>query len=335
MNRRQGFIALSFLAAATFEPRAQLSARVYRVGYLGFTATSTPEDDRVWGAFVVRLRELGYTEGANLVIEQRFAEGHNERYAEFAAEMVRLKADVVVASSGNAARAVMAASHGMPIVTTFGPPDPVRAGLVASLAHPGGQLTGISDLGAALVPKQIQILKQAFPALKVVAYAGCPLCQSASGISQSDIAAIDAERAAAARSLGMMWLPLAVNDVSDFDGACAEIIRARADALIIGATPVALPLRQKWLEFAARSRLPTMMSISRSYGAMLTYGPDNSAIYRKAAEYVGRILGGAQPGDLPMEQPTIFDFVVNLRMARAMGLTVSRETLLGARDVIE
>ena len=144
MNRRDVVIAPLALAVPTLG-WAQMPGRVYRVGYFGYTATNTPDDDRVWGAFVQRLRELGFAEGANLVIEQRFAEGRNERYADFAAEMVKLKAAVVVATSGAAARELMKASTTLPIVTTA-VPDPVRAGLVASLARPGGQLTGISNL---------------------------------------------------------------------------------------------------------------------------------------------------------------------------------------------
>ena len=144
MNRRDVVIAPLALGVPTLG-WAQIPGRVYGVGYFGYTATNTPADDRVWGALVQRLRELGFAEGANLVIEQRFAEGRNERYAEFAAEMVKLKADVVVATSGAAARAVMKTSTTLPIVTTA-VPDPVRSGLVASLARPGGQLTGISNL---------------------------------------------------------------------------------------------------------------------------------------------------------------------------------------------
>src|SRR5260221_4655231 len=151
---------------------AQTQRKVYRVGYLGYTATNTPDGDRIWGAFVQRLRELGFAEGTNLVIEQRFGEGHNERYAALAAELVRLKADVVVASSGTAARAVMAASRTMPIVTTA-IPDPVRAGLIASFARPGGQLTRVSNLADELLSKRLELLKAAVPAAMKIAYARC------------------------------------------------------------------------------------------------------------------------------------------------------------------
>lgn len=180
MKRRDAVLAPLALGAATLA-RTQVPGRTYRVGYLGWTATNSPADLVVWNSFVNRLRELGYIQGSNLVIEDRYAEGRLERYADFAAEMVRLKADVVVAASGNAATAVMAVSRSIPIVTTFAPQDPVRAGLVASLARPGGQLTGLTSLGAELVPKHIELLKAALPSVTRIAYAWCPRCAVESG----------------------------------------------------------------------------------------------------------------------------------------------------------
>jgi len=330
MDRRTFGIAAF---AAAFATRAQAPPRIYRVGYLSYTATNTPQDDLVWGGFVQRLRELGYAEGRNLVIEQRFAEGRLERYAEFAAEMLKLKADVVVATSGTAARAVMAASRSLPIVTTA-IPDPVRSGLVASLARPGGQLTGLSNLADELLPKRLELLRAAVPGAQRIALARCPRCLLTTGASQAEVDTLFAEREAAARSMGVKLLQLDVNAAADFDATAAALRRERPDALLIGATPVNVALREEWLAFAAEQRLP-LAADDRGFGAMLSYGPDYVAIYRRAAEFVVRILEGARPGDLPMEQPTQFELVINLKIARALGITIPQSVLLRADEVIQ
>ena len=334
MNRRTviGAVAATGAAACVSSALPQVPGRSYRIAYFGFTANDSQEGVRIWQAFVQRLRELGYAEGGNLVIEQRFAEGHNERYAEFVAELVPTKLDLVVVSNGSAARAVMAASRSMPIVTTS-IPDPVRAGLVASLAHPGGQLTGISNLADELVPKRLELLKAAVPAAARIAFVRCPRCAMTAGTSAADVGAVQAEAEAAARSLGVKWLPVDVNDAADFAAAAATLRRERPDALLIGATQINVALRGEWLAFAAEQRLP-MLTPYRA-GAMLSYGPDLAAIYRLAAEYVAKILAGARPGDLPMQQPTQFEFVVNLKMARAIGLAIPPSVLLRADEVIE
>ena len=313
--------------------QAQPAGKVFRVGYLGYTASNTPDDERYVGAFLQRLRELGYVEGSNLVIDWRFAEGRIERYAEFAAEFVSLKADVVVVGSGSAARAVMAVSRTLPIVT-IAIPDPVRSGLVASLARPGGQLTGISNLADELMPKRLELLKAVLPGAGRIAYAGCPHCLRTAGASEAEVAAVHAEEAAAAQSLGVKLQRLDVDEAADFETAAASLRRERPDGLLIGATPVNPVLRSEWIALAAELRLP-MLAPYRGYGAMLSYGPEVGAIFRKAADYVARILGGAKPGELAMEQPTIFEFVVNLKTARALGITIPRSVLLRADEVIE
>ena len=333
MNRRDVVIAALALGAPTLG-WTQMPGRVYRVGYFGYTATNTPDDDRVWGAFVQRLRELGFTEGANLVIEQRFVEGRNERYADFAAEMVKLKADVVVATSGAAAREVMKASTTLPIVTTA-VPDPVRPGLVTSLARPGGQLTGISNLADELVPKRLELLKAALPGARRIAFVRCPRCAQSAGASVTQVSAVHAEEEAAARSLGVTWLPVDINDATEFDSVTAQLRREQPDALLIGATQINFALREQWIALSVKQHLP-MLTPARGFGpAMLSHGPDVAATYRKAAEYVAKILGGARPGDLPMEQPTRFELVINLKTARALGLTIPLSVLLRADEVIE
>ncbi len=319
---------------AALATRAQVTKRVYRIGYLGFTGHQhdTPEDARIWNGFVLRLRELGFAEHDNLVIEERFAEGRNDRYVDFAAEMVKLNADVVVVSNGSAARAVMSASRTMPIVTTAAP-DPVRSGLVASLARPGGQLTGISNLSDDLVPKRLELLKAAAPAARQIEIARCPGCILTAGASAAEVSALRVEFEAAARSLGVKLLQLDVNAKEDFEAVAADLRRERPDALLIGASQINVALRDAWLVFAVEERLP-MLAPYRGFGAMLSYGPDIAAIYRRAAEFVAKILQGARPGDLPMEQPTKFEFVVNLKIANSIGHTIPASVILRANEVI-
>jgi putative ABC transport system substrate-binding protein len=332
MNRRDVVIA-PLAVCASMRARTQVPGRLYRVGYLGFTATNSTNDLRNWNGFVQRLRELGYDQGRNLVIEDRYAEGRLERYPEFAAEMVKIKADIVFTSNPGAARAVMAVSPLMPIVTIYAP-DPVRSGLAASLARPGGQLTGITNFGPELVLKQLELLKAALPSVTRIAHAWCPRCVQDSGYSAAEIAAILAERSAAAQSLGITLLPLDVNAASDFDATSAALLRQRAEALLIGSTPINVALREKWHTFADRNRLPTMEEV-RGNGSMFSYGADPAPMYVRAAELVAKILGGAAPGELPMERPTRFTFAIDLRLAKAMGITIPQSLLLRADEVIQ
>lgn len=310
-------LALGLLGAAFGQP----ATKVYRVGWLGYTAYNTPDDDRNIAAFRQRLHELGFVEGTNLVIEWRYAEGHNERYADFAAELVRLKADAVVAGSGAAARAVMAASRTLPIVT-LAAPDPVRSGLVASLARPGGQLTGLTNLPDDLVPKQLELLKAALPAAKRVAYLRCPRCLAMSGASEAEIATNFRVHAEAASRLGLVWQPLDVNDSADFTGVAAKLRSDPPDALLLGANQITFALQREWHALATELRVPTFAGY-RGLGVTFSYGPEYAGAMRRVAEYVARILRGAWPGELPMEQPTLFEFVVNAKAVRAIGLEVT------------
>ncbi|MBS0338941.1 MAG: ABC transporter substrate-binding protein [Proteobacteria bacterium] len=289
--------------------RAQTSSRTYRVGYLGYTEANPPGVADVWPAFVQRLGELGFVEGRNLALLSRYAEGHNERYTDFANEFARLRVDLVVVASGPAARAVMTASPTIPIVTVA-VGDPVRAGLVASLARPGGRVTGISNLADDLTLKRMELLKAAVPSARKMAFARCPGCALSAGESAEQVDVRYAQYAAATRALGMELLPLDVNSASDFLAARAIVQRERPDALLIGATPVNVALNTEWLALAAEQRLPTMAPY-RGFGAMLSFGPDIVAIYRRAAEFVALILNGANPAETPMEQPTRFELVVN------------------------
>jgi putative ABC transport system substrate-binding protein len=286
-------LALGLLSAAFGQP----ATKVYRVGWLGYTAYNTPEDDRNIAAFRQRLRELGFVEGTNLVIEWRYAEGHNERYADFAAELVRLKADAVVAGSGAAARAVMATSRTLPIVT-LAAPDPVRSGLVSSLARPGGQLTGLTNLPDDLVPKQLELLKDAVPAVKRVAYLRCSRCFAMSGAGEAEIATNFRVHAEAASRLGLVWQPLDLNDSADFAGIAPKLRSDPPDALLLGANQITFALQREWLALANELRVPTFASY-RALGATFSYGPEYAGAMRRVAEYVARILRGAWPGSCP------------------------------------
>jgi len=333
MRAWQLLIATVFTLGLSVAAFGQPATKVYRVGYLGYAAPSTPEDDRNIAAFRQRLHELGFAEGTNLVIEWRYTEGRHQRYAEFAAELVRLKADAVVAGSGAAARAMMAASRTVPIVT-IAAPDPVRSGLVASLDRPGGQLTGLTDLLDDLVSRQLELLKAALPAAKRVAYLRCTRCFAMTGASEAEIATNFRVHAEAASRLGLVWQPLDVNDRADFAGAAAKLRSDPPDALLFGANQITFTLQREWHALATELRVPTFAA-HRAFGATFSYGPESAGAVRRVAEYVARILHGASPGELPMEQPTLFEFVVNAKAARAMGIEVTPDLLLRADVILE
>lgn len=332
MNRRLAILGPLALGVLTCT-WAQVPGRTYRVGYLGFTASHAAAEPRHWEAFVQRLHDLGYSRGGNLVLEKRYADGTRDmHYTAFVDEMLRIKADAVVVTSGTMARYVMGLSRKMPIVA-IALADPVRSGLVASLARPGGQLTGLSDLSDELVPKQLELLKAAVPTVERIAFASCPWCAWSAGLSRAGLRALQAEQDAAAHALGVTLVRADLSDSTLFDGTAAGVLRERADALLIGANEINVALRERWSAFAAQHRLP-MLAPYRGFGAMLSYGPDYAVIYRKAAEYVAKILGGASPGELPVEQPTRFELVVNLKTARDLGVTIAQRVLLRADEVI-
>ncbi|MEJ8821559.1 ABC transporter substrate-binding protein [Variovorax humicola] len=332
MDRRKLIGAMAAFSA-TLAARAQVPGRIYRIGYLGNTSPQydTPAETRIMNGLVVRLRELGFSEGENTVIERRFADGRNERYVDFAAEMVKLNVDTVVAGNVAGVRAVLSASRTMPIVTTTG--DPVQAGFAASLAHPGGQVTGMANLGTELIPKQLELLKAAVPTARQIAIARCPDCLLKAGVSAAEVDALTVEFEEGARSLGLKLRHLNVNAKDDFDAVAAGLRREPPDALLIGPTQINQVLRDEWVALAGEMRLPTL-ALYPGFGAMLSYGADFVAIYRRAAEFVARILNGARPGDLPIEQPTKLEFVVNLKVAKSIGVTVPPALLLRADDVI-
>ena len=318
------------LLAAPLTAEGQQPGRVARIGYLA--ANLAVADPRTREAFLQGLRDLGYVEGRNLLIEYRDAAGKTERFPALAAELVALKVDVIVTEGGTlGALATKQATRTLPIVfTVVG--DPVSEGLVTSLARPGGNVTGLSAVSPELVGKSLELLKQAVPEVSRVALLLKP-------DSMPDRAKKDRLNAAdvAARALSVRLQVVEARGPEDFDRAFSDMTRARAGALTVLATPVFDSERRRLVDLAAKNRLPTVYSY-RSYveaGGLMSYGPDLADSFRRAATYVDKILKGAKPADLPVEQPTKFDFVINLKTAKALGLTIPPSLLQRADQIID
>jgi putative ABC transport system substrate-binding protein len=325
MKRREFITLLGGAAAAwPFAARAQQAGKVPTIGFLGTTTASA------WGpwtaAFVQRLRELGWIEGRNLAIEYRWADGRTGRFTEIAAEFVRLKVDVIV-TGGLSAVAVKQATSVIPIVFAVAA-DPVGTGLVASLVRPGGNVTGLSTQAPDLVGKRLELLREAVPELRrlaILANIGYP----ASVIEMSEVQA-------AAPTLGLEVVALEIQRAEDIAPAF-EALKDRADALYVITDALVSTNRIRINTFALAARLPTMHGV-REYveaGGLMSYGPNYPDLFRRAGDFVHKILHGAKPGDIPVEQPTKFDLVINVATAKALGLTVSPMLLARADEVIE
>jgi ABC-type uncharacterized transport system substrate-binding protein len=323
---RRAFLAstLGFLAAP-LAAVAQPAGKVYRVGWL----VGAVDSPLVYGAFVQGLRDHGYTEGSNLVIERRNAEGNLDRLPDRAAELVRLKVDVILATTSVVALAAKGATTTIPIVmgSSYAP---VERGLVASLAAPGGNVTGLTNsTDPDFSGKQIQLLKEVVPGASHLAV-----------LAHSD----DIRRGVMSREIGpavaLLKLGLQVLEIrtaADVDDAFAAATRGRADMLLVWENPVIFAQRARIAELAAKLRLPSMCTFRElaDAGCLMAYGPSVPASFRRAAYYVDRILRGAKPADLPIEQPTKFDLVINLKTAKALGLTIPPSVLARADEVIE
>jgi putative tryptophan/tyrosine transport system substrate-binding protein len=306
---------------------AEQPGRILRIGILASVPLTDPEAVTFWGAFIQGLREFGYVEGQNITIERRAAaEGKWEEYAALAADLVRLKVDVIVAAPAPSLAAKQA-TRTIPIVMA-GATDPVGMGLVASLAQPGGNITGLSALAPELVGKQLEILKQIAPGVSRVAV----LMNPASRLTPL---LLD-EAKAAARSLRVHLETLEARGVNDFQRAFAAMTRKRADALLVLLDPMFYFYRTQIAALAANSHLP-VVSGTREFvdaGCLVSYGVNFPDLARRAATYVDKIFKGARPTDLPVEQPRTFDLVVNMRTAKALGLTIPQTLLLKA-NVLE
>ena len=315
------------LLASPLAAEAQQAGKVYRVGYL--SAPTRESVEHVLQVFVRALRELGWVEGQNLIIEYRWAEGKTERLPALAAELVQRKVDVIVAPSATAVVAAKNATSSIPIVMIF-PVDPVETKLVASLARPGGNVTGTTFTPSPeIFGKQLALLKETIPHASRVAILSNPRDAS----SQRSL--INKEVDAAARSLRIRLQRLDARGAEEFDSAFAAMARERADGLLV--VGGFLIDRTRLAGLAVKHRLPTMAGL-REYvaaGGLMAYGVNMSSFVGRAAVYVDKILKGAKPGDLPVEQPTKFELVINLKTAKALGLTIPPSVLGRADQVIQ
>jgi putative tryptophan/tyrosine transport system substrate-binding protein len=313
------------LLATPVAARAQSAEKVYRIGYLTAVTASSPS----LAAFRQGLRDLGWVEGHNIVIEYRSGEGRYDRLADVAAELVRLNVDVIVAAPTPAALAAKKATTTVPIVGVS-LTEPVGIGLVTSLARPGGNVTGVSySVGTDIFGKDLALLKEVVPKVRRVAVLSNP-DSPAQPLTISNIKD-------AARPLGLKLLLLEARAAGDFDGAFSAMARARVGALFIVTDPVFIPHRARLINLAARNLLPSISTqrADAEAGGLISYGPNFADMYRRAASYVDKILKGAKPGDLPVEQPTSFEFVINLKTAKALGLSIPQSVLARADQVIE
>jgi putative tryptophan/tyrosine transport system substrate-binding protein len=326
MQRRE-FITLlgGAVAAGPLAARAQQPAKLPTIGFLGAT---TPSAQSQWtAAFVQRLRELGWIEGRTVAIEVRWAEGRTERYTEIAAEFVRLKVDVIVTGATGSVVAAKQATSVIPIVfTTAG--DPVGNNLVASLARPGGNVTGLSVQATDLASKRLELLREVIPGFRRLAILA--------NVGNAGVVLEMDEVQTAARTLGIEVATLEIRRPEDIAPAL-DASKSRADALYICPDPLVGSNRIRINTSALSARLPTMWAVRDSVeaGGLMSYGPSYSDLYRRAAGYVDKILRGAKPADIPVEQPTKFDLVINLTTAKALGLTVPPSVLARADEVIE
>jgi putative ABC transport system substrate-binding protein len=322
-------LAVVFAVGLTLAPlmaEGQQGGKIYRIAFLG-TAFASGHACLV-EALRGGLRDLGYVEGKNIVIECRGAEGKYDRLLDLATDLVRLKVDVLVTSGTAATQAAMQATTTIPIVMV-GTGDPLRSGLVASLARPGGNVTGLTQLGAEVAGKRLQILKDTVPNVSRVAFLW-------SRANASHIPYLN-DLQAAARGLRLTLQSVEVQELHEFESVFAGMMRERPDALIVTADATH-QRRQAWIvDFAAKRRLPTMYQLKEyvEAGGLMSYGTSIADHYRRAATYVDKVLKGAKPADLPVEQPTKFELVINLKTAKALGLTIPQTILHQADQVIQ
>jgi putative tryptophan/tyrosine transport system substrate-binding protein len=327
---RRTFMAMltGGIVVAPFTAEAQQAAKIARIGYLAPNLAASPHTHE---AFRQGLRDLGYVEGRNVVIEYRDAEGKFERLHALAAELVALKVDVIVAPNTVGALAAKQATRTLPIVfATAG--DPVTSGLVTSLARPGGNVTGLSILAPELVGKCLEQLKQAVPGVSRVAV----LWEPGAVGERTDRVMLKAAEVAA-RALGVRLQFVEARGPADFDRAFSDMTRARAGALTVLGSTMFGTERRRLVDLAAKNRLPAVYPWREfvDAGGLMAYGTNVADLYRRAATYVDKILKGAKPADLPVEQPTKFELVINLKTAKALGLTIPQSLLQRADQVIQ
>ncbi len=328
MSRRRFLhtVTVSLLAAPQ-AAEAQQPRKVWRIGWLS-SASSSAGIARL-EAFRHRLRELGYVEGQNLAIEYRWAEGRNDRLLAFAAELVRLGVDVIVTQGTLTTVAARQATTTLPIVFAVAG-DPLGAGLVASLARPGANVTGFAVMGSEMAAKRLELLREVIPGVARIAV----LWNSANPSSTPELR----ETETAARALGMQIQSVEVRDGRMLDSAFTAVARERAKAIVVLSDNMLFGQRKQIADLAAQKRLPGIAwtrEFAENGGLLMVYGPDVAEMHRRAADYVDRILKGAKPADLPVERPTKFELFINLKTAKALGLTIPQSLLARADTIIE
>jgi putative tryptophan/tyrosine transport system substrate-binding protein len=319
----------AMIFALSYSASAQQPKKVPRIGYLSSFDPATESA----GSEAIRLalRELGYIDGQNIATEYRYAEGKLDRFPELAAELVRLKVDIIVVSGGiRTVRAPMNATKTIPIVMAGLSVDPVEAGLIESLARPGGNVTGLSSLSRELAGKRLELFKEAVPKLVRVATLYDPAIRN-SLLEVKEVLPV------AARALGLTVQPWEVRDADGFEKVFAALNKQRPDGLYVSGSPLMNNNQKRTAGFALKSRLPSMYGNRERVdaGGLMSYGADQADIYRRVAYYVDRILKGAKPADLPVEQPTKFELVINLKTAKALNLTIPQSVLYRADKVIK
>jgi putative ABC transport system substrate-binding protein len=325
-NSKLAFVVAALFFALAANAEAQHPVKIPRIGYLARNPVSSTRART--DAFLQGLRELGYVEGKSIVIEWRSAEGQSDRLPELAAELVRRKVDVIVADASTTTRAAKKATAEVPIVMAYDL-DPVGNGFVASLARPGGNITGLSSVAPEISGKQIEILKEIVPKLSRVAVFG----ESNNPGNAKRLK----EVGLAAAGLGVQLQYVDINSGKDIDNAFHAARKSRADAVLVLGGPNLAAHRQALTDLALKNRLPAVYSREEyvDAGGLLTYGPSITDLFRHAAVYVDKILKGAKPGDLPVEQPTKFELVINLKTAKQVGLTIPPNVLARADRVIK
>jgi putative ABC transport system substrate-binding protein len=321
-------ILLPALLVAPLAAGAQQAAKVPRIGFL--SAATSGVSSPVLDAFRQGLRELGWVEGQNIVVDYRLTEGRSDRLPDLAAKLVRLKVDIIVAEATQGVAAAKNATETIPIVMISGSADPVGLGFIASLARPGGNVTGLSySVGPEIVGKGLELLKEIVPKVRRVAILSNP----ASPVQPLFIKELNG----AARSLGVQLQLLEVRGPNQFEGAFAAMANERVGALLVVADAVFVFHRTRLADLAARSRLPAAYGSRANVeaGGLMSYGPSVRDLFRRSATFVDKILKGAKPGDLPVEQPTKFEMLINLKAAKALGLTIPQSLLQRADEIIQ
>jgi len=325
MRRRELVLLLGGAMTAPLTARAQEPRKVYRIVFLGDSPAVYPDAIE---AFRQGLRDLGYLEGRNIAINYRWAEGKPERMREFAEELVRLKVDVIIVPGTIYTEAAKRATSTIPIVF-LGHADPVATGHATSLARPGGNITGLSIMLKEASVKSLELLKQAVPGLARIAVIFDPATPS----HGPTLKAVEA----AGPLLGLQVQPVAIRSATEFDSAFLAIVQGRADAVLVLTTPLFVAGAQPLAELALTHKLPSVFTPRENVeaGGLMSYSPNRADYYRRGAIYVDKILKGANPSDLPVQQPTRFQLVVNLKTAKALGLTIPPTLLARVDEVIE